>query len=63
MSASIGSERSNLRKGGTILAYIFSNQGWGSFVGRRLFSGSVANSPWLIARPIGCDLLSASDSR
>lgn len=33
MSASITSERSNLRKRGTMLAYIFSNQGWGSFVG------------------------------
>ncbi|KDR70726.1 hypothetical protein GALMADRAFT_127617 [Galerina marginata CBS 339.88] len=33
MSASITSDRSNLRKRGTMLAYIFSNQGWGSFVG------------------------------
>jgi len=33
MSASVTSDRSNLRKRGTMLAYIFSNQGWGSFVG------------------------------
>lgn len=33
MSASITSDRSNLRKRGTMLAYIFSNQGWGSLVG------------------------------
>lgn len=33
MSASITLERSNLRKRGTLLAHIFSNQGWGSFVG------------------------------
>ncbi|KAF8073324.1 inorganic phosphate transporter [Lyophyllum atratum] len=33
MSASITSDRSNLRKRGTMLAYIFSNQGWGSFMG------------------------------
>ena len=33
MSASITSDRANLRKRGTLLAYIFSNQGWGSFVG------------------------------
>ncbi|TFK37800.1 phosphate transporter [Crucibulum laeve] len=33
MSASITSDRANLRKRGTMLAYIFSNQGWGSFVG------------------------------
>ncbi|KIO24456.1 hypothetical protein M407DRAFT_244457 [Tulasnella calospora MUT 4182] len=31
MSATITSDRSNLRKRGTMLAYIFSNQGWGSF--------------------------------
>ncbi|PPQ64102.1 hypothetical protein CVT24_008919 [Panaeolus cyanescens] len=33
MSASITSDRSNLRKRGTMLSYIFSNQGWGSLVG------------------------------
>lgn len=33
MSASVTSDRSNLYKRGTMLAYIFSNQGWGSFVG------------------------------
>ncbi|KAF9474916.1 phosphate transporter [Pholiota conissans] len=33
MSASITSDRANLRKRGTMLAYIFSNQGWGSFAG------------------------------
>ncbi|KJA23707.1 hypothetical protein HYPSUDRAFT_39540 [Hypholoma sublateritium FD-334 SS-4] len=33
MSASITSDRANLRKRGTMLAYIFSNQGWGSLVG------------------------------
>ncbi|KAJ7496336.1 MFS inorganic phosphate transporter [Mycena galericulata] len=33
MSASVTSDRSVLRKRGTMLAYIFSNQGWGSFVG------------------------------
>jgi len=33
MSASITSDRSNLRKRGTMLAYIFSNQGWGSLMG------------------------------
>ncbi|KAF9000818.1 major facilitator superfamily domain-containing protein [Cyathus striatus] len=33
MSVSITSDRANLRKRGTTLAYIFSNQGWGSFVG------------------------------
>jgi len=33
MSATITSDRTNLRKRGTMLAYIFSNQGWGSFGG------------------------------
>ncbi|KAG6907148.1 hypothetical protein DXG01_010325 [Tephrocybe rancida] len=33
MSASVTSDRSNLRKRGTMLAYIFSNQGWGSLMG------------------------------
>ncbi|ESK86257.1 inorganic phosphate transporter [Moniliophthora roreri MCA 2997] len=33
MSASVTSDRANLRKRGTLLAYIFSNQGWGSFIG------------------------------
>lgn len=33
MSASVTSDRANLRKRGTMLAYIFSAQGWGSLVG------------------------------
>jgi PHS family inorganic phosphate transporter-like MFS transporter len=33
MSASVTSDRSNLRKRGTMLAYIFSAQGWGSLLG------------------------------
>lgn len=33
MSASVTSDRANLRKRGTMLSYIFSAQGWGSFVG------------------------------
>ncbi|KIY66028.1 MFS general substrate transporter [Cylindrobasidium torrendii FP15055 ss-10] len=33
MSASVTSDRSNLRKRGTMLAYVFSNQGWGSLAG------------------------------
>ncbi|PSS38138.1 hypothetical protein PHLCEN_2v45 [Hermanssonia centrifuga] len=33
MSASITTERAHLRRRGTLLAYIFSNQGWGSLVG------------------------------
>lgn len=33
MSASITSDRANLRKRGTMLAYIFANQGWGSLAG------------------------------
>jgi PHS family inorganic phosphate transporter-like MFS transporter len=33
MSASITSDRAKIRKRGTMLAYIFANQGWGSFVG------------------------------
>ncbi|KAF8960560.1 major facilitator superfamily domain-containing protein [Flammula alnicola] len=33
MSAFITSDRANIRKRSTMLAYIFSNQGWGSFVG------------------------------
>ncbi|KAJ7164333.1 major facilitator superfamily domain-containing protein [Mycena filopes] len=33
MSASVTSDRAVLRKRGTMLAYIFSNQGWGSLVG------------------------------
>ncbi|KAF8172740.1 hypothetical protein BJ912DRAFT_1065545 [Pholiota molesta] len=32
-SASVVSDRAKVRKGGTMLAYIFSSQGWGSFVG------------------------------
>ncbi|EEB91629.1 hypothetical protein MPER_09986 [Moniliophthora perniciosa FA553] len=33
MSATITSDRANIRKRGTLLAYIFSNQGWGSLLG------------------------------
>lgn len=33
MSASVTSDRASIRKRGTLLAYIFSNQGWGSLVG------------------------------
>lgn len=36
MSASVTSDRAKLRKRGTMLAYIFSNQGWGSLVGSLL---------------------------
>lgn len=37
MSASVTSDRSNLRKRGTMLGYIFANQGWGSFMGAIVF--------------------------
>lgn len=37
MSASVTSDRSNIHKRGTMLAYIFSNQGWGSFTGSIVF--------------------------
>ncbi|KAG8880261.1 hypothetical protein FRB97_000973 [Tulasnella sp. 331] len=37
MSASVSSDRSNLRKRGTMLAYIFANQGWGSLMGSVVF--------------------------
>lgn len=33
MSASVATDRSKVRRRGVMLAYIFSNQGWGSFVG------------------------------
>ncbi len=33
LSSSVTSDRASLRKRGTMLAYIFSNQGWGAFVG------------------------------
>lgn len=33
MSASVTSDRASIRKRGTLLAYIFANQGWGSLVG------------------------------
>ncbi|KAF8630853.1 hypothetical protein AX17_005212 [Amanita inopinata Kibby_2008] len=36
MSATITSDRTNIRRRGTMLSYIFSNQGWGSFVGSLL---------------------------
>ena len=37
MSASITTDRALLRRRGTMLAYIFANQGWGSFVGALAF--------------------------
>ncbi|KAG8880262.1 hypothetical protein FRB97_000974 [Tulasnella sp. 331] len=37
MSASVSSDRTNLRKRGTMLSYIFANQGWGSLVGAIVF--------------------------
>ena len=37
MSATITSDRANLRKRGTMLSYIFANQGWGSLVGSLVF--------------------------
>ena len=33
MSATVSSDRASIRKRGTMLCYIFANQGWGSFVG------------------------------
>ncbi|RDX42220.1 MFS general substrate transporter [Lentinus brumalis] len=33
MSASVATDRANLARRGTLLGYIFANQGWGSFVG------------------------------
>lgn len=33
MSAAVSSDRASLRKRGTMLAYVFSSQGWGSLVG------------------------------
>ena len=33
MSASVTSDRASIRKRGTLLMYIFANQGWGSLVG------------------------------
>ena len=33
LSASVTSDRASIRKRGTLLAYIFANQGWGSLVG------------------------------
>ncbi|KAF8574012.1 MFS general substrate transporter [Ramaria rubella] len=33
MSASVSSDRVSVHKRGTMLAYVFANQGWGSFVG------------------------------
>ena len=37
MSASVATDRANVKRRGTLLAYIFSNQGWGSFVGSLAF--------------------------
>ena len=37
MSASVATDRANVQRRGTLLAYIFSNQGWGSFVGSLAF--------------------------
>jgi MFS transporter, PHS family, inorganic phosphate transporter len=33
MSASVTSDRTKIYKRGTLLAYVFANQGWGSLVG------------------------------
>jgi len=33
MSASVTSDRTKIRKRGTMLAFVFANQGWGSLVG------------------------------
>lgn len=33
MSASVASDRASIRKRGTLLMYIFANQGWGNLVG------------------------------
>ena len=33
MSASVASDRASLKRRGTLLAYVFANQGWGSFAG------------------------------
>lgn len=33
LSASVTSDRASIRKRGTLLSYIFANQGWGSLVG------------------------------
>ena len=33
MSASVASDRASIRRRGTLLAYVFANQGWGSLVG------------------------------
>ncbi|KAI0088458.1 MFS general substrate transporter [Irpex rosettiformis] len=37
MSASVTTERARIRRRGALLAYIFSNQGWGSLVGSLVF--------------------------
>ncbi|KAH9942537.1 MFS general substrate transporter [Epithele typhae] len=37
MSASVATDRANVKRRGTLLAYIFANQGWGSFVGSLAF--------------------------
>ncbi|THH30919.1 hypothetical protein EUX98_g3238 [Antrodiella citrinella] len=37
MSASVSTDRAHLRRRGTMLAYIFSNQGWGSLIGSLMF--------------------------
>lgn len=37
MSASVTTDRANLRRRGTMLAYIFANQGWGSLIGSLMF--------------------------
>ncbi|KAI0345474.1 MFS general substrate transporter [Trametopsis cervina] len=37
MSASVATDRAHLRRRGTLLSYIFANQGWGSLVGSLVF--------------------------
>jgi PHS family inorganic phosphate transporter-like MFS transporter len=42
MSASITGDRASLRKRGTMLTYVFANQGWGSFVGSLVTMATLA---------------------
>ncbi|KAH8083788.1 phosphate transporter [Cristinia sonorae] len=42
MSASVSTDRANLKRRGTMLSYIFANQGWGSLVGSLVFIVTLA---------------------
>ncbi|KAF8674652.1 Sugar transporter [Rhizoctonia solani] len=42
MSASITGDRASIRKRGTMLTYVFANQGWGSFVGSLVTMATLA---------------------